>query len=135
VKHGMLALLLLSGCWTNDYTPTIYEYRLTWTCLSPEGCERAADVQRIDRMKEVDRECHFTSTQDQTFAANATLIYTSLLAGPCSWLSFLSLFGHELEQSVFCYGPGGLELELAIPNQDSTTYSMWLVEGRDVNLL
>jgi hypothetical protein len=31
--------------------------------------------------------------------------------------------------------PGGFELELAIPNQDPTTYSMWLVEGRDVNLL
>lgn len=31
--------------------------------------------------------------------------------------------------------PGGLELELEIPNQDPTTSSMWLVEGRDVDLL
>jgi hypothetical protein len=135
VKRGMLALLLLSGCLTTEDPPTIREYAMTWTCRSAEGCERTADVVRIDRMKEVNQECHFTSTQDETFSADATLIYTTLLPGDCHWLSFLALFDHELERSVFCYGPGGFELQLAIPNQDPTTHSMWLVEGRNVDLL
>jgi hypothetical protein len=135
VKRGMLALLLLSGCWKPEYPPEIEEYVLTWTCLSAEGCERAAEVQGVDRMKEVNGECHFTSTQDGTFAEDATLIFSTLLPGDCLWLSFLSVFDHELERAVFCYGPGGFEVELAIPNQDPTTYSMWLVEGRNVDLL
>jgi hypothetical protein len=43
--------------------------------------------------------------------------------------------GHELERSRICFVPGGFELDLAIPNEDPTTYSMWLVEGRNVDLL
>jgi hypothetical protein len=60
---------------------------------------------------------------------------SDLLPGWCAWLYFLSLFGQELEPARICFGPATLEIELAIPNQDPTTYSMWLVEGRDVNLL
>jgi hypothetical protein len=135
VKRGMLALLLLSGCFSTEDPLTIHEYALTWICRSPEGCERTADLERIDRVKSVDQEFFFTSTHDRTFAADARRIFTTLLPGECYWLYFLSLFGHELEPSVLCYGPGSFELQLAIPNQDPTTHSIWLVEGRDVNLL
>jgi hypothetical protein len=136
VKRGMLyLLLLLSGCLNSDDAPTAYEYALTWTCQSPGGCERTEEVEQIDRMERGRRNCHFTSTQNQEIAADATLINSNLLPAHCDWLYFLSLFGYELERSRVCFGPGGFELELAIPNQDPTTYSMWLVEGRDVNLL
>ena len=134
MKRGILCLLLLSGCLTDDDPPDDYEYALTWICRSPEGCERTDEVGRIDRMKRVRRDWHFTSTTDQTLAADAIEIFSDRLPAHCVWVSFLSLFGHELPESRACYGPGGFELELAIPNQDPTTYSMWLVEGRDVNL-
>jgi hypothetical protein len=85
-------------------------------------------------MEQVRSDCHFTSMQDETFAADAKQIVSDLLPYRCSWLYYLSLFGHELERSMVCYGPGGFDLELEIPNQDPTTSSMWLVEGRDVDL-
>ena len=134
MKHGMLCLVLLSGCSPSD-APPVEEYALTWTCRTPDGCERAEEVERIDRMELVRNDCHFVSTQDESFAADAKRIYSSLLPGNCSWLYFLSLFGHELERSRFCRVPGGFDLELSIPNEDPTTYSMWRVEGRVVNLL
>ncbi len=134
MKTGMLCLLLLSGCLSSDYR-SVYEYALTWTCLSPEGCERTEEVARIDRMEQVRRDCQLTSTQDESFSADATEILTEFLPPGCSWLYFLSLYGHELERSRFCAVPGGFELELSIPNEDPSTQSQWLVEGRDVNLL
>lgn len=135
MKRGMLCLLLLSACWSSN-EPIVEDYALSWTCRSPEGCERIEEVERIDRMKLVDAtDCHFTSTQEESFAADATRIYTTQLPGNCSWLYFLSLFGHELERSVICFGAATFELELSIPNEeDPTTSSMWLVEGRYVDL-
>lgn len=133
MKRGILCLLLLSGCWSSD-DPIVSEFALTWTCLSPEGCERAAEVERIDRVMCVDEDCEFTSTQDPTFTENATIIITSLLPGGCSWLYYLTLFGHELERSKLCYLPGGFDLELAIPNEDPATSSLWLVKARDMDL-
>jgi len=134
MKRGILCLLLLSGCWSSDDPFPVYEFALTWTCLSPEGCERAADVERIDRMTRQRQACELTSTQAQEFAADATLIFTGILPPECGWLYYLSLFGHELERSKHCTLPGGFDLELAIPNEDPTTFSMWLVEGRYVDL-
>jgi hypothetical protein len=134
MKPGMLCLLLLSGCLTSDDPPRVFDYVLTWTCLSPEGCERTDGVQRIDRLQRVLGDFQFTSTQDESFRADATLVISDFLPQDCLWLYFLSLFDHELERSRFCFIVGGFEWELAIPNQDPTTSSMWLVEGRDVNL-
>jgi hypothetical protein len=137
VKPGMLCLLLLSAC---DFLspsagpPTVYQYTLTWTCLSAEGCERTDEVERIDRMDLVDRESHFTSTQDESFAEDARLIAGDSLPSGCSWLYYLSFLGHELERSRFCITPAGFELEVSIPNQDPTTHSLWLVEGRVLGL-
>jgi hypothetical protein len=110
-------------------------YTLTWTCLSPEGCERTAELERIDRMKLTRRDCEFTSTQDETFAADATLIFSGLLPSHCWWMYYFAPLGHALEKPMLCFGPGGFELQLAIPNQDPATSSMWLVEGRDVDHL
>jgi hypothetical protein len=136
VKPAMLCcLVLLSGCWPSEEPPTVYEYALTWTCRSPEGCERTDEVQRIDRMEEIRRDCHFTSTQEESFRADAKQVLSDFLPEDCLWLYFLTLFDHELERSRICFIAGGFELELAIPNQDPTAYSMWLVEGRNVNLL
>lgn len=136
MKPGMLCLLLLSGCLSSDYR-SVYEYALTWTCLSAEGCERMEEVAPIDRMELLldNRECRFTSTDDKSFGADGTQILSEFLPPNCSWVYFLSLFGHELERSRLCFVPGGFELELAIPNEDPATFSMWLVEGRDLELL
>lgn len=136
MKPGILCLLLLSGCssWL-DEPPPVYEYALTWACRSPEGCERTDEVQRIDRLTNVRRDCEFTSTQDASFSRDAKLVISDFLPERCFWLYFLTLFGQELERSRMCFIAGGFEWELAIPNQDSSTFSMWLVEGRDVNLL
>lgn len=135
MKRGMLCLLLLSGCWSSD-GPRVEEYALTWTCLSSGGCERAEEVERIDRMTTRDRtEAQFTSTLNPDFAADATVVYSNVRPEECGWLYFLSLFGHELERGSICVGPASFQLELSIPNEDPTTYSMWLVEGLYVNLL
>lgn len=135
MKPGMLCLLLLSGCGSYDDPLRVRGYALTWTCLTPDGCERTAEVARIDRMETVLADCHFTSTQDESFRADATQVGSDLLPLQCSWLYYLTLFGHELERSRLCFGPGGFELELAIPDEDPTTSSLWLVEGLDVGLL
>ena len=135
MKPGILCLLLLSGCLSSDVPPIVGEYALTWTCLSPEGCERVEEVARIDRMERAGTDYQLTSTLDETFAADAKRVASDLLPPHCAWLYFLSLFGHELERSEICFGPATLELQLAIPNEDPTTSSMWLVEGRDVDLL
>jgi hypothetical protein len=137
MKYGMLCLLLLSGCAPPYERPYSREYALAWICLSPEGCERTAEVERIDRLEIVvrSRACQFTSTQDEAFSADAQQILEDVLPTDCPSIRFLSLFGHELEPSELCYVPGGFELELSIPNQDPTTFSMWLVEGRELALL
>jgi hypothetical protein len=137
MKAVMLCVLMLSGCSaSNDPGPSSrFEYELTWTCLPAADCERAEEVALIDHMTFVQRDFHFTSTTDDTFAADAMQIFSDSLPPQCSWLYYLTIFGHELERSRLCFVPGGIELELSIPNQDPTTFSMWLVEGRDVNVL
>jgi hypothetical protein len=110
------------------------DFALTWICRSPDGCERTEAVERIDRMERVRRDCYFTSTQDESFSADGKQVISDFLPPRCVWLYYLSLFDHELERSRFCFVPGGFELELAIPNQDPATSSMWLVEGRDLSL-
>jgi hypothetical protein len=139
VKPGVLCLLLLPACSflapaADD--PENREYVLTWTCLSPEGCERTEEVNRIDRVTVVDYDdFHFTSTQDESFGQDAQKINSGVLPIGCYWLYFLSLFGHELERSQTCSTPGGFEIQLSIPDPDPATHSNWLVKGRDLALL
>lgn len=135
MKPGILCLLLLAGCGREEAPRTGLEYALTWICLSPEGCERTEELERIDRMELARREFRFTSTQDESFSEHAQQIASDSLPPRCYWLYYLSFLGHDLEPSRFCFFAGGFELEVAIPNEDPATQSLWLVEGLDVDLL
>lgn len=139
MKPGVLCLLLLPACSflaPADDDPVFREYVLTWTCVSPEGCERTEEVNRIDRVGVDDYyEFHFKSTQDESFGQDAQRIDSGSAQSGCYWLYFLSLFGHELERAQTCRTPGGFEIQLSIPNQDPATHSDWLVKGRDLALL
>lgn len=138
MKPGVLCLSLLSACsfLSPSDDPIVSDYALTWFCVSPEGCERAEEVMRIDRVTLTDFfYLHFTSTQDASFGVDGQRILSDSLPGQCSRLHFLSLFGYELEPSRLCLTPGGFDVELSIPNQDPTTHSKWVVAARDVSLL
>lgn len=137
MRHGLLCLLLLPACsfLSPSDEPPVYEYELTWYCISPEGCEHADEAARIDRATGSYYEFFFTSTQDASFHEEAARLLSDLLPAGCSWLYYLSFFGHDLERSVLCTNPGGFELDLSIPNEDATTYSQWVVSGRDVRFL
>lgn len=138
MKPGILCLLLVSGCALLEYPgdpPKVWEFALTWTCRSSAGCERTEEVSRIDRASiQGFQGIHFTSTQDPSFAVDAEFESAPTLPPNCAWVYHLVLFGHELAPFKYCNAPGGFELELSIPNEDATTSSMWLVEGRDVNI-
>jgi hypothetical protein len=140
MKPGVLCLLLLSGCsyfwFPEEDDPVTYEFALTWTCVSVEGCERTADVSRIDHVTLDDyRDFHFTSTQDPSFGEDALLINSDVLGRGCFFLYFLTLFGHELERAPGCLTPGGFETQVSIPNADPATHSQWLLTARDLSLL
>jgi hypothetical protein len=137
MKPGVLWLCLLSGCsfLLPSDDPVVTEFTLTWFCVSPEDCERAEDVARIDRVTLTDFYLHFTSTRDATFGADAQIIRSDSLGSDCSWLYFLSLFGHDLEPQKLCKAPGGVEIQLSIPDPDPATSSKWVVYARRVDLL
>jgi hypothetical protein len=137
MKPGVLCLSLLSACsfFPSD-DPLVVKYALTWFCVSPEGCERAVDVMRIDRMTMTDYfYLDFTSTQDPAFATEAQIIESDTLGSYCSWLYYLTLFGRDLERQKLCRAPGGFEIELSIPNADPATFSKWVVSAQKVDLL
>lgn len=137
MKYGLLCLLLLSGCSSLSPSdePVREEYALTWTCVSLEDCERVEQVSRIDRLNVANfYELRFTSTQDESFVAEAEWVRSDTLPAQCYWMYFLTLFGHELERSKTCNTPGGIEIEIEIPNQDPAAHSKWLVKGRDLAL-
>jgi hypothetical protein len=137
MRHGLLCLLLLPACSflsPSDDSPA-YKYELTWYCISPEGCEHEDEARRIDRATGGYYEFLFTSTQDASFREEAARLLSDSLPAGCSWLYYLSFFGHDLERSVLCSNPAGFELDLSIPNEDATTYSQWVVSGRDVRFL
>lgn len=136
MKSGLLSLLLLSGCsyFFPEGSPRRYEYSLAWYCVSPESCERTEDVMRIDRVTVFDYDMHFTSTQDESFAADALMIVAESLGGGCYYVHNLTLFGHELEPSKLCYNPAGFEIELSIPDPEPATSSKWVVSATDTSL-
>ena len=137
MKHGVLGLLLLPACWFLDPSsePIIREHAVTWTCLSSEGCERTDEVSRIDRLTVTDYyEFHFASTQNGTFGLDAQRISSDTLVSGCYWLVFSPLFGHELEWAKTCSTAGGVDIELAIPNEDPETSSLWFVKARLLSL-
>ena len=132
MKPGILCLLLLSGCSDLWNSANYRDYALTWSCLSPEGCERTDQVVLIDRMRVRDNNdvVNFSSTANDGFGESAQAVPADTLPAGCSWLHSVVLFTYELEPARFCHVSNGLELELSIPNPDPATHSQWLVEGR-----
>lgn len=127
MKARMLCLLLLSAC--GDYSFED-EYALTWTCLSPGGCERAEDVALVDRLIVYRDSFEFTSTRDPGFYEVSQRVASSSVPAGCALLYNLSFFGHELEPPLLCRTSRGFDLELSIPNRNPATASQWLVEVR-----
>jgi hypothetical protein len=122
-------LWLLAACTESDVS---YQYGLTWTCLSPEGCERADAVTLVDRLNIRGDLFFFLSTRTTEFLMTGQRIASTELPAGCAWVYGINIFGHELEPSKMCSTAGGFELELSIPNAIRTTYSEWLVEARDL---
>jgi hypothetical protein len=127
MKVRILCLLLLSAC---GELGSEFDYALTWTCLSPEGCERAEDVALVDRLVVFRDEFTFRSTQDSSFFEFAQRVASSSLPAGYFWLYGATFFGHALEPSMLCSTSEGYDLELSIPNRNPATHSLWLVETR-----
>jgi hypothetical protein len=134
MKPAVLCLLLLSAC-ELEAARNYRVYRLTWTCLSPEGCERTEQMALLDRAKNIHRSAFvwFESTRDFDFVSVGQLVPSDALPAECFWLYGFVLFGFEMEPSRFCRTAGRIEMNLSIPNQDPATNSTWLVEGRETD--
>jgi hypothetical protein len=131
MKPEMLCLLLLSGC---TYTPEAskeYEYALTWSCLSPEGCTRTDQVELLDRAYIHGAIFDLESTRNDRFLERAELVSLDSLPPGCFLVYSLSLFAHELEPPDLCFMEDDFELTLSIPNRGLETHSMWRVRGQD----
>lgn len=135
MKPAMLCLLLLSAC--SDFTVELNyrTYALTWTCLSPEGCEQTDHVVLIDRAEIIDDGVfvEFSSTRNELFREQAQMVPSDELPAECTWLHGFSLFATEVKPSRFCRVPGRFELALSIPNRDPASQSEWFVEGREID--
>lgn len=137
MKPAFLCLLLVSACSDLTYAPNFLAYALTWSCLSPEGCERAEQVTLFDRA-EIFHDgrsefIEFKSTRDRTFRDDAQMVPSDALPSDCTWLHGFSFLGIEADPSMLCRRSGGFELELLVPNRESETRSKWLVEGREID--
>lgn len=134
MKRAMLCLLLLAAC-ELDAARNYSVYKLTWTCLSPERCERAQEVMLVNRAKITDGDVFvwFESTRDPAFLSVGQRVLSDELPTECSWLHGFFLFGLELEPSRFCRTSNGFELELSILDQNPATQSEWLVEARETD--
>lgn len=131
MKVSMLSLLLLSACTSSDIP---YDYALTWTCLSPEGCEREDEVVLVDRLNVNGELLYFTSTRVD-FGEGAQRVDADSLPDGCFWLYGFSLFGDEVEPPMVCRTDGGFDWEFSIPNRNPATHSLWRVEARELGLL
>lgn len=129
MKARILCSLLLSACSEPEIA---YDYAVTWTCHSPEGCERTEELRLLDRLNVSDHFFFFLSTRDTEFDWSAQQVTSDSLPMGCSWLYPFSLFGYELEPSMACRRDGGYEIEFSIPNAIPGTHSLWLVEARDL---
>lgn len=134
MKPAVLYLLLLSACELKA-ARNFGVYELTWTCLSPEGCERAEEVTLID-CAEVANDGDWVrlwSTRDEAFSDLAEMVPADELPAGCYGLHGFSFFGIETESSRICRTSGRIELDLSIPNRDPATHSQWWVEGREID--
>ena len=134
MKPAILCLFLLAAC-DLEAARNYRTYRLAWTCLSIESCERTEQLALIDRAKITNGSdfIDLSSSRDTSFREDAQFVPSDALPPECSWLYGLVLFTHELEPFRFCRISDRFELELSIPNQDPMAYSMWLVEGQEID--
>lgn len=134
MKPAVLCLLLLSAC-ELEAARNFRVYALTWTCLSPEGCERAAELTLIDRAEIINNSerIELLSTRDGAFSDRAQMVPSDALPAECDLLYGFSVFGIEAESSRICRTSGRIEMELSISNQDPSTHSEWWVEGREID--
>lgn len=132
MKAALLCSLLLSAC---TLAPNYRVYAVTWICVSPEGCERTAQVELINRGQIINGEdfVFFESTREPGFSIAGQMVPSDELPSECSWLYGLTIFAIEVEPSRFCRTSGGFELELSLPNEDPATHSAWLVKGREID--
>lgn len=128
MKARILCLLLFSACSDG----VAYEYSLTWTCLSPEGCERTEELRFYDRLNITGDTFFFASSRDEPYFRTAQRFGSDSLPAGCFWLYSLSLFGDELEPSKACSTAGGFDMEISIPNRDLATHSQWLARAREL---
>jgi hypothetical protein len=134
MKPTMLFLSLLSACEleaARDYRT----YKLTWSCQTSDGCERAEQVALINRATITDGDDEFIifTSNRVMYYETAQRIPSNELPSDCAWLYGMDLFAHELEPGRFCSTSGGFTLEIAIPNRDPTTHSAWLVEAHETD--
>lgn len=134
MKPAVLCLLLLSGCSDPFGVRNYRTYELTWTCLSPDSCERTDQVALIDRAVIIngDDAVEFVSSRDGLFWDYAQMVTSDDLPEGCFWLHDVSFFALDLEPGRFCRTSGKLELELSIPDRDPATVSEWRVDGREI---
>lgn len=134
MRLALLSILMLSSCSHIRGDANYRVYELSWTCLSPEGCERADQVPLFDRAQIILAYdiVDFESTYDDGFFESAELVESDELPADCFWMYSLTLFGYELEPGRYCRTSNGFELEIAIPNRNSTTQSLWLARARHI---
>jgi hypothetical protein len=135
MKPIVLFLLLLSACSDLLDARNYRTYKVTWTCVSPAGCQRADQVVLIDRAQIINgnETVTFLSTHDGSFRDSAQMLPSDDLPAGCFWLYDVAFFVIELEPAKFCPTSGGFEVELSIPDRDAATYSEWLIEGREID--
>jgi hypothetical protein len=134
MKPAVLCLLLLSAC-ELDAARNYSVYKVTWTCMSPGSCERTDKVELIDRAQITDGYdfVFFESSWDPSFSDSGRMIPSDELPAKCWWLYGLTILHFELEPSRFCRSDRRFELELSMPNDEPSTHSAWLVEGREID--
>lgn len=135
MKGVTLSLLLLSACSDPFGVRNYQTYEVTWTCVSPDGCQRADDVAVIDRAEIIDDDprVFFLSSHDRGFREITQMAPSEELPEGCFWLHDVSFFVLDLPPSRFCRTPGAFELELSIPDRDPATTSDWLVDGQEID--
>jgi hypothetical protein len=131
MKAGVLCVLLLAAC-SDGVT---YDYSVTWTCLSAEGCERMDELGLYDRLNILGDTFVFTSSRNEIYSVSAQRFGSESLPDGCFWLYSLSLFGDESEPAKGCHVSGGFDMEIAIPDRNPATNSLWLARARELGWL
>lgn len=136
ILYMSLALACSLSCDLDEY-PWL-EYSMSWTCLSPDGCERAEQVALVDRVAILEKPynfCEFWSTRNAEYRWFADLLDSDSLPPDCYLMTGFAIFGYEPDAPLLCRTESGFTLELSILNQDNSKYSRWRIEGQYIGRL